>query len=181
MIEQVYLDLDGVIVDLVKQVLRHHNKEESDLKPNVYDLGISLDVNTNEMFSNWGSKVWSLLEPTLEKDSILELISQYYDKRKIIILTKLSNSASAAGKVSWVKKHLKDYTFAITNNKCRFANQHALLIDDCDDEVNKFIACGGKAILIPRIWNSGDTDKFPLLTQLEEGLRETKNAYDNFH
>ena len=62
-----------------------------------------------------------------------------------------------AGKFDWIKENLSQYflrQFSMSPVKDFCAMENSLLIDDSDENVNKFERAGGQAILMPRPWNS---------------------------
>jgi hypothetical protein len=61
------------------------------------------------------------------------------------------------GKLAWIRDYLPPWLhdqYLIGKPKHLCAYPEALLIDDCDKNVNAFRKHGGEAILVPRPWNS---------------------------
>lgn len=64
---------------------------------------------------------------------------------------------SVSGKLIWLQhrfgRHFRGYV--MTEKKYLLAKEDTLLVDDDQDNVNKFLAHGGNAILVPQPWNGG--------------------------
>ena len=63
---------------------------------------------------------------------------------------------SLAGKLEWIHGHFPEWMhrqYAITPRKHLFARADSLLIDDHSENIERFEAHGGHAILVPRPWN----------------------------
>lgn len=161
---KVFLDLDGVITDFMSAACAVHNR------PNPY-LENSQHKGIFEMEKVWGITLEEFWEP-IDKDggyfwsnlkfmpdalNLLHQVEKIAGQENIYILTSPSNHyICSASKHDWIATHLPQYRrqFFIGSAKYFFAGENAILIDDYDKNVNSFREHGGKAILVPRMWNS---------------------------
>jgi len=158
--KKIFLDLDGVLVDFIGGMLEWFN-----INPDVYYKNtppghwkitprkhLKLNMSKEVFWANLTYEFWSNLKPTSYMTAILNEL----DQLEMAILT-ASNINAASGKLFWVKKHLpsiwKDGKILICRNKSVCANRNAILIDDCDKNIDNFIKAGGQAILFPQRWN----------------------------
>jgi len=165
--QKVFLDVDGVLADFVGNILKECGKDSSQLKRGEYDLNESLGLDMHSILKNLD---WYNIPLTEDYQIFLDFVKKHFKKHQIYICTKVFDYESAKGKMKWIRKNIPGYPFLLTDNKCRLAGKGLLLIDDCDEEVNKFRGMGGKAILVPRIWNTMFANKIPMKTYLEESL-----------
>ena len=148
---QILLDMDGVLVDFNKTIC-----ERFDLPypPKIYnffeDIRLQVDAICNMDF-------WANLKWMPDGHDILGAILKRVNPEQIYLLScPMSNIYSASGKMAWIHKNLPMYesrTIITSISKSFFATSDRLLIDDKNENVDKFRAAGGMAILYPRSWN----------------------------
>lgn len=162
MIKTVLLDMDGVLVDFMKGCHSYH-KIGYDYDVNYpyklgdWDFDLKLPMPANQFWESLDSWFWDDLSWTKEGRYILALLESAFGARKIYLCsTPTLNPTSAEGKLTWIHKNLPEYKrrYILTPHKHLLANSETLLIDDCDKNVSEFIENGGKAITVPRKWNS---------------------------
>ena len=110
------------------------------------------------------AKNWANMPKSEEFHAILDM-SMKLVGTNILILTSpicgpdVSITATTnclKGKYRWIKKHLPTFlhqSFSLSPAKHFCASPDTLLIDDSDENVEKFRRFGGNAILFPRPWN----------------------------
>lgn len=160
---QVYLDMDGVIVDFVGGVLdslklsrarvKNFPQGKWDFDDSVYQKVFG--VNNEDIF--WGrltDEFWENLPVTHEFDLYWEYIISKYNP----ILMSAPPRVGATGKIKWIRKNLpsiyRSGRFCLTRRKELFAQPNTVLIDDRDRNITNFKAAGGEGVLVPRQWNS---------------------------
>jgi len=157
-INKIYLDMDGVLVDLVESAVKVLSITEQDVfaNPNILDeMGVWDMLGSN---IDW----WENLLPYEWKD---DLINACENIATTYILTAPSKTAtgSVTGKLLWIREHcpkmFKESRFIITNQKHLLANSSSLLIDDTSRKVEKFIINGGSAILFPQMYNTKEGNR----------------------
>lgn len=101
----------------------------------------------------WDHVDWENLPRSDEFDLIINLA---LSKGRVCILTRIHQGGEdiARAKIKWIQRELPEIDYLIGTNKSFCAGPEALLIDDCDDNINNFRKSGGAGILVPRPWNS---------------------------
>ena len=153
--------MDGVITNFIPAICKLHNKSNPyDDPKNLgnYDLAAMLGMTSEKFLEPTNDTEWWYdLEPTIDFESIMELIYKYFAPRHICILSNPPRSAPFAytGKYLWCRKHLPDIKNILLGTSKEFcACPDHILLDDADFKVDKFRMAGGRAILMPRPWNS---------------------------
>lgn len=160
-IKTVYVDLDGVYVDFVRGICEAHGQENPYLKEEnlgVFHMAEMMGLSEEEFWkpSN-NAAFWMNLKIMPDALMVMDLIEKAYDPKDIVIMTSPSGSPEcSAGKHHWIINNLPKYKrqFFIGPPKHKAANPSCLLIDDYDNNIDKFRANGGQTLLVPRLWNS---------------------------
>lgn len=156
-----FVDLDGVLVNMIKGVEKVfglynflYTKTEH---LGVWDIWKLLNI-PEELF--WDKidfyGFWSDLEWMPDGREILSIIENHYGKENIAIMTSpCRHSHCSAAKQWWIQQHLPDYArrFLITPAKEFLADSGHMLIDDYDRNIDLYAESGGSAFLLPRPWN----------------------------
>jgi len=106
----------------------------------------------------FGRKEWANFPVSDEFQWLLNSCKALVGRENIYILTTpILDPDCAAGKMEWIYKYCpkwlhRQYLIGPCKHMC--ARPNALLIDDSDENVNKFREHGGQALLVPRPWNS---------------------------
>lgn len=164
-INRIFLDIDGVLNLMPYQALQAALKSlvrEYPLPGNysLYTAYRSLAkwpiYYTEDLFwDSFGHEFWSTLPKSPDCDLIIDMCVQLVGQSDVFLLTKATkNSSCAAGKIDWIYKNMPHWLhrqFAITTDKEICSAHDALLIDDCDKNIEEF---GGQTLLVPRPWNS---------------------------
>jgi hypothetical protein len=171
MIETVYLDMDGVLVNFVRPALAliRPGAVGSIMKtwpPGLYDLPTVAEIQPEKFWArvdDQPAEWWARLPATSWADDLTRLV----DRWPITIASKpreLASMVSTVGKIAWLVGHYGNppppYVFpddkaaCLLDGKPAAVRQGSLLIDDSDAEIEAWRARGGPAILFPAIWNS---------------------------
>jgi len=155
--KQVFLDLDGVIVDFAQGCIDHFNidttPEAFQSWGSIYDFVQPMDIA--DFWKSLDYNFWFNLKMTPEALVILEMVKKY----KPVILTMAAYSSPGVynAKADWIKEHLPEYfnsgRYLIGGTKHQIAERSKLLIDDSQANCEDWSANGGHAILVPRPWN----------------------------
>ncbi len=159
---KVFLDIDGVMADLVEAIADFHKLpnpfgEKSNLGK--YFLHELIGLTEKEIWEPLSEDFWANLPLTAEAERIMSTILEFFPEEQVCFLSAPTQSpSSAAGKMIWIKKHFpsfwSDRRFLLGAAKHFCASEKALLIDDHEANITRFIQNGGRAVLYPRPWNS---------------------------
>lgn len=157
--------MDGVLSDFLSGALEVLNMK--------YDRKITLDQYARE-FGQWGTydyygigeeefwsaissrnRFWINLKPIPWAGQLYGVLSEIGD---VTILTSPSlDPVCAKEKLEWLDYHLgiKSSSVFIGSRKYLMAG-NGILIDDYHKNCEKFTEAGGRAILVPSVWNTPD-------------------------
>lgn len=173
----ILLDQDGVLADFFKAAMDivGGNLDEIEFdKPWTYDIvqWMNFVAQKSQDASDWVTyeKLWQVcndpnlnwwggLEPYLWAHVLhSELLRRVQDEHHLVICTYPQPHQECYGqKINWIRHNLpKQNLNAVMMGKQKhlFAKPHHILIDDTDENVNKFRDNGGRAILFPQPWNT---------------------------
>ncbi len=174
-LDNVYLDMDGVLVEFTAAALRVHGKEQALLTWPLghYSLPEALDMSPEDFWAPINAlppEWWENLSPTPWFEDLPRLVERW----PITITSVPFTAVADIGKIAWMVKHYGSppprYEFIPQRpglptpgghkanhfllSKTAEERAGCLLIDDSDDEVQGWIAAGGPAIIVPAVWNS---------------------------
>ncbi len=136
---KVYCDMDGVIVDFE----HGYNRLTGRKTP-----GFSSPYNKKEFWSaidKAGAKFWADLEWMKDGPQLWNYIKQFNPK---LLTAPSMNPSSEEGKLQWVQKHIPgtQTIFKQAKDKQDLAEPNAILIDDREDNIERWIDAGGIGI-----------------------------------
>lgn len=168
MFKDILLDMDGVVANFVQGLIDTHEWNITHEEYDSWNWHRKL-MTDREMWAKTEVKDWWLnLKPypwANELYSKLSLISN------IIFCTSPNNDPECPSqKVKWLIKHnfMYNNNYQIGKKKELNAASGAILIDDSDDNIEKYREAGGKAILFPQPWNKNRDIKNPVDYVLKE-------------
>lgn len=189
LIDTVYVDLDGVLVNFVGGALAAHGAGIDRLITGEWYIHKWLGITAQEFWAPVrGHDFWRNLEWLPDGWDILNEVMAKVPKNHIWLLsTHSDDEGSCSGKYAWVRKYLPGLRrkLILTPSKAPMARPGSFLIDDCDANVEAFRKAGGEAMLVPRPWNSGHAYSRPglpartvamKLAQIALRLKEEKVA-----
>lgn len=172
MINKIFLDLDDVCNYLTLYLLwyvgcpidlslgyKHYNFNY-DIVGAANALHPFRKFTATGFWNSFNKEVWASVPESAEFDLLLQYCEALVGRENICVLTGLVSSymncpGCLDGKIDWLQKHFpKGQHFLIGLSKHFCAQPDALLIDDNEDNINKFRKHGGQTILVPRPWNS---------------------------
>jgi 5'(3')-deoxyribonucleotidase len=164
MAREIYLDLDGVCVDLNSAAIAAHGLDPQTVlsrwatnhRGEFYlhrVLGMEKDAFW-EHITQLGESFWAEMQPFPWFEELYENLGK---SGHVVFCSSATRApASVSGKLRWLQDRFgykfKEYVF--TTHKDRLAHSDAYLIDDFDLNVDRFRDRGGNGILFPQIWNS---------------------------
>ena len=154
----VLVDMDGLLVDFPGEIIRRLCPEKSyaDFQ-SVYDIGQALGLPT-DLYSMVGPDFWEACPWMADGRALWEAILETVGPERVVLCSSPTHETSSPmGKLRWIEHHLGEEwlrRYIFTPCKWACAARRTVLIDDCDEQVSAFTASGGRAILVPRPWNS---------------------------
>lgn len=159
MIKTVFLDVDGVLANFRKGIhdafAKSYNYATLSPKWNFWEDWPEI---TFEMVNGICTiPFWINLEWMHDGHDISRMVLNKFQSNQIYLLTTpMPNVESATGRWQWIKEQLPAYykrTIITQAPKHLLARPDTLLIDDKDQNINKFTQAGGRGCLVPRPWN----------------------------
>ena len=149
---QIFLDMDGVIVNLQEAVHQLHGFDVNSAFHR-HELGMTQEELWGKTDASW----WAGLPWMEDGRAILALCEDAVGVENVIICTTPAEwPGSAEGKLRWIEQQVPNYArrFVLTPDKSWCANGRTLLIDDTERVIAAFREAGGATLLCPRPWNA---------------------------
>ena len=160
-----FLDLDGVLVDFVHGALEACDAADVEYPKGDYNISRVAGMTRDDMWNRFGDieRFFADLKWHHDGPEIWRLAQVYYggDGRLWLLSAPHETGAGAIGKISWVERNLGARwarRLILVQDKTCCVDPLALLVDDREANVDDWRACGGQAVLVPRIQNSGEGD-----------------------
>ena len=136
---KLYCDMDGVIVDFEHGYNRLTGRDAP---------GFSSPYDKNEFWSaitKAGAEFWADLEWMPDGQQLWDYIKQYNPK---LLTAPSMDPSSKEGKLQWINKHIPGTKaiFKQAKYKQELASPNAILIDDREDNIERWIEAGGIGI-----------------------------------
>lgn len=169
MIKRILLDLDDVLNKFTPYALRHVGCPINSYEQFPAHVGFDMVAAANVLLPGrnfiydtfWKlitRDVWASVPVSDEAELILNMAESMVGRSNVCILTSPTKDPEClAGKLEWIQAHMPSWLhrqYLIGPCKQFCAAPDALLIDDAVHNVVAFESMGGKAMLIPRPWNS---------------------------
>lgn len=156
----IYVDLDGVLVDLVGQLI---NEQVLAREPDTYDF----EPHVMDYLCGRSPHWWANLPRTVECSAILETVHEAAVKHhamRVAIATHAITPKAAAGKIAWCQNNVPGLEVIIIKHKYKLDKGGCVLIDDSENQVDSF----SESILVPRPWNRNRGQD--VMSYIEKGL-----------
>lgn len=153
----VFLDLDGVMANFQDAVCAVHGVQTPYLDSanhGSYDMYKLMGMTAKQIEAPLTFKFWSRLEKMDDADLILAFAKSL--GTVYFLSAPVDTNGCRDGKHVWVKRNYPQHRLILCDAEAKHAVAHpgAWLIDDRDDNVKRFRRGLGKAVLVPRPWNS---------------------------
>lgn len=156
---KIFCDLDDTIVDCFGAALRLHGYEDlaaDPLFPKTYNGAYEVIGITHKHFwdevENQGPAFWYSLPYMPHGIALLNYLFSL--EHEVHIASRVIGANGCKGKWDWAEEHLPAGTpLHLTTDKSALAAPGRLLIDDSEDNVEKWVDRGGDAVLAPAPWN----------------------------
>lgn len=167
---KIFCDLDGVCCQFSKGSIDLHAELghcAADFKPTQWDYFKDWKVDGEPMTSGQFWKpidedphFWKNLEP-FDHFMDLKALVETFDRNYCILTSPHNADNCYLGKLHWVRNNFRFGKRQLTKRFIPFSVKEALckgpdsvLIDDSDDNIEKWNAAGGNGILFPQPWNA---------------------------
>ena len=163
----IFLDCDGVYSDFINAILRVLKYDfEGDITDSwkwghIMDVFPYLGTDWQTVSQYCTHDFWANLPWTADGKEILEQVQLRFRPDECMVLTRpMNNDESYSGKARWVSRNIPKLTYRLVPThvpKEEFAHDfNCILIDDCQDNIERFIKAGGAAIMVPLPCNKND-------------------------
>lgn len=172
-----FVDLDGVIVDLVSEAFLVHGLPNPYVNAHSRGKWMMHELADMEPGPFWAKlksvEFWTNLPFMPDAHRLLEMVKAKFGYKNIWLFTACTEDSSCtAGKHEWIKKRMPAFSkrfFIAGEDKHPFANDGTCLIDDRDENIDAFSLAGGNVVHVPRPWNRLHT--FSTLDYVQDALR----------
>lgn len=161
MISRVLIDMDGVLCDFMTAALAAAGINAGHDSITDWNFFEAHSMSEEEFWQRIDNReithgFWSGLQPYEWCHQLIRAATLGGQIPYTIATSPSRDPNCAKGKVEWIQKHLgQDFRdFVIGPRKSLMAREDVLLIDDSDQNVEKFAAAGGRTILFPQPWNA---------------------------
>jgi hypothetical protein len=151
-----FLDLDGVLVDFVLGAFTKH-KKFIPMNDVIWDFNEQMGLKPVEFWAPLDYDFWVNLPWTKEGKDIVQICLKVFGDGNITLLTSPPKTKGAIqGKIDWIERELPQFKrrFLIGPGKEAIAGPGKVLLDDCQVNTDAFYDNGGVSVLVPRPWNS---------------------------
>jgi len=159
MIKKIFLDLDGVVRDWTRGVIKWYDLDcmAQDVQSwNFFEEYVerTLKMSPKEFWEGQTYTFWETLPFTKEAPAILDIMDHV--KATVFIMTS-PTLTNAGATQTWIRKNMPKYfadkRYIIGPPKYACANEDSILIDDAEKNAFPFAEWGGYSFLYPRSWN----------------------------
>jgi hypothetical protein len=153
----IILDLDGVLVNHHYGILRTFPglRKQYDAFERPVPWNWASRILDDDIWKKLPSTWWEALPWTPEGRRILDLCEEKFGTDICLATSPSESPAAAYGKMLWIEQYLPEYLgrCQIGRSKHLLGQPGRILIDDSEDNIEKFCSRGGTGILVPRPWN----------------------------
>jgi len=163
---EIYLDLDDVLNTFTNYALRFRGAkppEYSDWPACDFDIvanaaRFGLKTTAQQFWRGLPQEVWATVPKSNICNALIDVCARLVGKDNVFIATSpVMDGGSHAGKYEWIVANTPSWLhrqYFITPRKWKLSQPGSLLIDDSDENVEKWRRRGGLALTCPRPWNS---------------------------
>lgn len=160
-IERVFLDMDGVLADLLPGISELYGRlfDPSKWPPGEYDVAVGFGIPRESLWQHigrvGGASFWAGLTQSEHYDELVELAVLFGEKSPRVVSCPTSFPSSYSGKAAWLAERGWNLPGEVcfTADKWQLAGPGRVLIDDYLENCADWMSHGGEAILFPTISN----------------------------
>ncbi len=158
---KVFIDMDGVLCDLVPAILNFHGIERVEWPKGEYNFSEALGMSHDDLWSV-PSMLWETLKPGEEIETLMAAFPEAY-------ICTYALPGTEMPKQRWLRSWNINNPVIFMKDKWLLAGPDRLLIDDCEDNCTLWREAGGLAFCWPQVWNWGN-HTIGRMKQLQEVL-----------
>ncbi len=149
-----FLDMDGVPVDFWAGALALHGRSVP-YAEREWDIAGQLDIPAPAFYGPMDRTFWANLPWMPDGRKLLGAVEAIFGNNIAIMTSPIQTAGCIDGKIDWIKANAPQYSrrFAVCPAKHLMAGPGKILLDDHDDNIDRFLGAGGRAVLVPRPWN----------------------------
>lgn len=156
--QTIYLDMDGVVADWVRGAMELHGQQLpiADVRWHIpVQMGFASEGGPAFWTPMENPHYWRNLSPLNDGMSLYARIVERLGAESLNILSSGRCRCSVDGKLDWLRRWMPNHVdcAVFAHRKERVAGPGKILVDDHETNVERFVAAGGAAVLIPRPWN----------------------------
>lgn len=158
MINEVLLDMDGVLVNWVKAAGQLYGVDLYADRANrgKWQCNEFVGLNYDEFSRPMDLKFWTNLEWMPDGRTILAILEDQFGKENICLLSDPRGCVNAMeGKLRWIKQHMPGYEKRYLFGPAKFfaGAENRILVDDYDKNIDEFTQRRLPSLQVPRLWN----------------------------
>jgi len=156
--KQVFLDLDGVVIDWLGGVIKYFGLSISEFDVRSYGQIEQIakeekGLTRNQFWKQQGKEFWTNLQMYPWAHDLLKMLAPF---RPVILTAPTLNNAG--WRQEWIRRNMPNYfdekRYLIGPAKWSVAHTNAILIDDKPKNLEEFYQAGGTTLTFPQPWNS---------------------------
>ena len=170
-------DIDGVLANFIQPACTIHGKRfpyDDPLNLGIYDLAKLFRISQEHFMAPLNEEFYANLPKTPHADAIINRLEAHFGFENVYFLTMpVPTPGCLEGKRLWIDRNYPEYLrrFLIGYPKHICAHRNSILFDDCEKNVYRFAEAGGRAFLVPALWNKKHAENpFAAITRFLEVL-----------
>lgn len=180
-LKTLYLDMDGVVVDLVLAMMNRHGAPypyENKERHGIFEMSGFFGLSREAMWDGLDADFWASAPPHDDLPATKAAISEVTSWDNVCIVTSpvsVRTGDCVDGKLRWIRRHIPELpakNVAFCAKKYLLAGPDKVLLDDWEENTVPFDAAGGRSVLFPRHWNTRheQVDRFSLIDELRRAM-----------
>lgn len=156
-----FLDLDGVLVDVVGGILKRYNIDfdmsQWPVGEYIVHRAVGRGLTATDLWESPGYNFWAEMDWMPDGREILAQMNLLFGPENIFFLSAPTTEPEClSGKMAWLQKHIpyQAERAIFTKQKQLLAHKDRILVDDYDANIKAYTEAGGPTVLFPRLWNS---------------------------
>lgn len=174
----IYLDIDGVVADFDQAVCRWFGRpvlqHYEDGRHLWRHIGLHSDDDIQQTIWDMPAGFWSSIPLLPWARQLVAVCEDVVGKDSVYFATAaIGSNDCASGKMLWIAQHFPEMArrTILIRDKWMLTGPDRILIDDLENQCDKFVEHGGSSILFPQLWNRSKNHVPWRMTHVEFLLR----------